>query len=132
MKRLLRFDFGGPYDGMEVRAETLFGQIAREKRIQIDAEDDVELARRAGAIGEWHAELAEIFERAEELISQEDGHPFERVMAHSAAVFHKGQAHAQLRLGQQHMARAERHRKEGIRHALADPFARVHAAGRGR
>jgi hypothetical protein len=127
---MARHDFGGPYDSMESRAADLHEQIGQERRRQLGADDDVELARRAGALGEWHAELATIFERAETLIVAEEGHPLERMMAHAAAVFHKGHAHAQLQLGRQHMARAERHRAQGLRHALADPFAvkRVHEA----
>jgi hypothetical protein len=129
---MARHDFGGPYDSMETRAADLHEQIGQERRRQLGADDDVELARRAGALGEWHAELAEIFERAETLIVTEEGHPFERMMAHAAAVAHKAQAHAQLQLGRQHMARAERHRAKGLQASFTDPFAvkRVHEAAR--
>lgn len=126
----MRTDFGGPYDSMDTRTHSLFEMIGQERRRDVSDQDDVALARRAEHLGEIHTELSDIFERAQTLIIAEDGHPLERTMAHAAAVVHKGHATNQFRLARQHRDRAAKNRAEGRKHALADPFSRVHASSR--
>lgn len=126
----MRNDFGGPFDSMDARTHELFEAIGIERRRVVDDHDDLALARRAEHLANVHTDLSEIFERAETLIIAEDGHPLERTAFHAAAVVHKGHAAAQFRLARQHRDRAEKTRAAGRRHAVADPFTRVHASSR--
>lgn len=125
---MARTDFGGPYDSMDTRSHDLFEAISTEKRRVVSDQDDVALARRAEHLAEVYTELADIFERAEVLIIAEDGHPLERTMAHASAVVYKGHATNHYRLARQHRDRAARSLAKGRRHAMADPFHRVHGA----
>lgn len=129
---MTRLDFGGAFDAMDSRVMTLFEQIGAEKRRDLDDEDDVAQARRAEALSAWHAELADIFERAGSLADADNAHPMEITMAHQAALLHNSLALTQATLGRQHRARAERHRKANVAATVADPFAlaRVHEAAR--
>lgn len=120
----MRTESGGPYDSMDTRAHQLYEMISVEKRRVVSDQNDVDLARRAEHLAEIYTELADIFERAETLVVAEDGHPLERMMAHAAAVVHKGHATNHYRLARQHRDRAARSVAAARRRPTADPFAR--------
>ncbi len=105
----MRTDFGGAYDAMESRVRQLLDQLNTERRRDIDASDDMALARRSEQCAAWHDEIADIFEGAASLAASEGGHALEGLLACDAARLHSTRAMVHATVAKQHRERMARH-----------------------